>query len=202
MKMDTSYSALSSFIPALHQQGPKTVLHVGCGNSPAFRMPHCFQGKEWEEIRLDIDPLVKPDIVADLIDMSAINDESVDAVWSSHNLEHLDDFNVPLALAEIHRVLKPNGFALITLPDMEHIARLIVNGKIDEILYVSPAGPITPLDMLFGHQASQRRGNRHMAHRTGFTAERLGNLLIRAGFTEVRVCPGKNYDLWAVAVKA
>ena len=39
-----------------------------------------------------------------------------------------------------------------------------------------------------------------MAHRTGFTAKRLGNLLIQAGFKEVRIIHGDNYDLWAIAI--
>ena len=54
--------------------------------------------------------------------------------------------------------------------------------------------------MLFGHQASLTRGNHYMAHRTGFTAERLGTMLAEAGFGEVRVVKGRSFDLWAVAV--
>jgi predicted SAM-dependent methyltransferase len=58
-----------------------------------------------------------PDIVADLnIDkLSMLADESEDFVIASHVLEHLVD---PLAqVAEIHRVLRPGGVALILLPD-------------------------------------------------------------------------------------
>ena len=154
---------------------------------------------EWNEIRLDINPSVKPDVIADISDLSSIQSCTIDAVWSSHNLEHLDDFNVPKALTEIRRVLKPGGFALITLPDLQQIAKLIVQDKCDDVAYQSPAGPITALDMLFGHQASQQRGNGYMAHRTGFTAKRLGSKLIEAGFDDVRVRPGSSYDLWAVA---
>ena len=45
-----------------------------------------------------------------------------------------------------------------------------------------------------------QKGNSFMAHRTGFTAKRLGNLLIQAGFKEVRIIHGDNYDLWAIAI--
>ena len=62
------------------------------------------------------------------------------------------------------------------------------------------AGPVSPLDMLFGHNLSIQKGNSFMAHRTGFTAKRLGNLLIQAGFKEVRIIHGDNYDLWAIAI--
>ena len=198
--MRIDYDELARFVPVLRSRQPKSLLHVGCGRARPERLPACFREGAWREIRLDIDPAVRPDIVASLTDMAAVSDDSVHAVWSSHNLEHLEGFQVPRALAEIRRVLKPGGFALITLPDLEVVARLIVAGKGEEVLYTSPAGPITPLDMLFGHQASVRRGNAFMAHRTGFTAQRLAGQLRHAGFTDVRVMPGRSYDLWAVAV--
>ena len=37
-----------------------------------------------------------------------------------------------------------------------------------------------------------------MAHRTGFTAERLGRVAAAAGFAEARVLEGDAFDLWAV----
>ncbi|MBB3102462.1 class I SAM-dependent methyltransferase [Azomonas macrocytogenes] len=197
--MKITYDDLASFIPSLHQPGEKTLLNIGCGTVGPERLPECFKSSSWREIRLDIDKRVKPDVVASFIDMKTVNDATIDAVWSSHNLEHLESFEVPKALAEIHRVLKPGGFALITLPDLERIAQLIVDGQLETVLYTSPAGPITPLDMLFGHQVSISRGNHYMAHRTGFTAERLGNQLTKAGFEEVRVMSGKSFDLWTVA---
>lgn len=193
---------LTQFIPLLHTSGRKILLHIGCGSTPKARLPACFKAPAWHEVRLDIDAAVKPDITASLTDMSAVASASVDAVWSSHNLEHLEGFEVPTALAEIRRVLKPGGFALITLPDLQRVAQLIAEGRGDEVMYVSPAGPITPLDMLFGHQASLAGGNCYMGHRTGFTADRLGNALTRAGFDEVRVLKGNSFDLWALAITA
>lgn len=198
--MKITQQDLASFIPSLSEPGDKTLLHIGCGTASPERLPECFRGVHWREIKLDIDPRVNPDIVASLTDMSMVATASADAVWSSHNLEHLEGFQVPKALEEICRVLKPGGFALITLPDLGRIAQLITEGRADQVLYTSPAGPITPLDMLFGHQASLTRGNHYMAHRTGFTAERLGTMLAEAGFGEVRVVKGRSFDLWAVAL--
>ena len=85
---------------------------------------------------------------------------------------------------------------------LQQIAELIAAGRGDEVMYTSPAGPITPLDMLFGHQASLARGNIYMAHRTGYTPERLRKVLAEAGFADVRVMRGNAFDLWAVAVSA
>src|SRR5262249_10905221 len=142
------------------------------------------------EVRFDIDPKVAPDIVGSIVDMSRIADARVDAIWSSHNLEHLNAFEVPTALGEFQRVLRPDGFLLITLPDLRALAKHILQDKLTDMLYDSAAGPISPLDILFGHQASIAEGNHYMAHRTGFTATTLGEALVAAGFSEVRVHEG------------
>lgn len=178
---------------------PRKLLHVGCGTARPERMPACFTNGQWQEIRLDIDQSVAPDIIASITDLSPVEDASMDAVWSSHNLEHLNAFEVPTALTEFRRVLKEDGFALITLPDLRAIARHVLADNLTNTLYESPAGPITPLDVIFGHQASIEKGNHYMAHRTGFTASTLGQALLDAGFDEVRVHEGKRWDLWAVA---
>lgn len=65
--------------------------------------------------------------------------------------------------------------------------------------YLSPAGPIAPLDMLFGHGASITSGNIFMAHRTGFTASTLHAALHSAGFSVVRVTRDNAFALWAKA---
>lgn len=98
--------------------------------------------------------------------------QSFDAVWCSHILEHLYAHEVPAALGEFQRVLKTDGFALIACPDLETVAALIVSDGVDSEAYRSSAGPITPLDMLFGHSASLAQGQLHMAHNTGFTCAR------------------------------
>lgn len=177
----------------------RNLLHVGCGMPNPQRLPACFRQSGWREVRYDIDPRVQPDIVGSITDMSMIPGACVDAIWSSHNLEHLHSFEVPAALAEFRRVLKPDGFVLVTLPDLRAIARHIAGGGLAQPLYQSAAGPISALDVVFGHQASIQAGNGYMAHRTGFTANTLGTALLDAGFDEVRVHEGTRWDLWAIA---
>jgi len=175
------------------------LLHVGSGQSRRESLPHFFQSAQWNEIRLDIDPQVNPDILGSILDLSAVPDASVDAIWSSHNLEHVNSFEVPLALAEFRRVLKPRGFVLITVPDLRAITKYVANNDLDQPLYQSAAGPITAMDVMFGHQTSIANGNHYMAHRTGFTSNLLGKVLLDAGFSEVRVHEGQRWDLWALA---
>jgi predicted SAM-dependent methyltransferase len=180
---------------------PRRFLNIGAGASNISRLPECFRGEGWQEVRLDIDPTVSPDIIGDVCDLSSIPDATFDAIYSSHNLEHLEGFMVPQALSEMRRILHPNGFAIITLPNLERIAKLILEDKLTDVLYNSPAGPITALDMLFGHQRAIANGNHYMAHRTGFTAKHLQSTLSAVGFSEVRVRAGNSYDLWVIALK-
>jgi ubiquinone/menaquinone biosynthesis C-methylase UbiE len=136
-----------------------------------------------------------------MTDMSPVSANTIDAVWSSHNLEHLQRHEVPLAFGEFIRVLKPHGLLLLTLPDLQQVAQLVVDDRLEDQAYQSPSGPVTALDMIFGHTASLARGNRFMAHRTGFTARTLHQALVEAGFVEVRLRVGACFDLWATAYK-
>lgn len=176
------------------------VLNVGCGYPLRQRLHPYFQTGNWRELRLDIDPAVKPDICCSITEMSPVASGSVDAVWSSHNLEHLYRHEVPLALREFLRVLRPHGLLLVTLPDLQRVAELVAGDALEDEAYRSPSGPITPLDMIFGHAASLAQGRTHMAHKTGFTATTLHRLLSEAGFAEIRL-NRSGFDLWARAYK-
>lgn len=187
-------------IETLHM---KTFLHVGCGPSHKEETTRGFNTSEWKELRLDINEAVNPDIVGTMLDMSAVAEGAVDALFSSHNIEHLYPHEVPLALAEFRRVLKSDGFVVITCPDLQSVCQLIAEDKLTEPAYQSPAGPIAPLDILYGHRPAMQQGNLYMAHRCGFTEKVLVASLQEAGFAAIvsgsRAHPC--YDLWAVASK-
>ena len=163
----------------------RTFLHVGCGTNYKDSTTRVFAGAEWREIRLDIDPNVQPDIIGSMLDMFTIADESVDAVYSANNIEHLYSHEVPIALAEFRRVLKPDGFLIIACPDLQSVCALIAEDKLSEVAYNSPAGPITPHDILYGLRICLAEGNLHMAHRCGFTSKTLTEALLSAGFAAV-----------------
>ena len=181
----------------------KTFLHVGCGPKRKAHTTAGFNRDEWRELRLDIDESIEPDIVGTMTDMSAVPSASVDAVFSSHNIEHLYPHEVPLALAEFSRVLKPDGFAVITCPDLQSVAALIVDDKLTEPAYTSSAGPIAPIDILFGWRQAMTNGNLYMAHRCGFTEKVLRATLGSGGFSTVATHRrAQAFDLWGVASKS
>jgi hypothetical protein len=179
-------------------------LHVGCGPKRKERTTRGFNTAAWLEIRLDIDPSVSPDVIGTMTDMASVSSGSVNAVFSSHNIEHLYPHEVPLALAEFLRVLSDDGFAVITCPDLQSVCALIADDKLTEAAYTSPAGPITPLDILYGHRPAMARGNLYMAHRCGFTQSVLAATLKASGFASVasKRRSGPNFDLWALASKS
>lgn len=160
----------------------KTLLHVGCGPLRRESTGPGFQADDWREIRLDADPAVAPDIVGSLTDMAAVASGSVDAVFSSHTLEHLYLHEVPLALAEIRRVLKPAGVTVAWVPDLRAAARLIAEDRLFETIGMSPGGAITPFDIVYSHRAMVGRDRPWMAHHCGFTRSTLTAAHLDAGF--------------------
>ena len=178
-----------------------TFLHVGCGPLRKEQATSAFAGPAWRELRLDIDASFDPDIVGTMTDMAAVTTGSVDALYSSHNLEHLYAHEIPKALAEFLRVLKVDGFAVITCPDLRAVSALIAADKLTEAAYVSSAGPIAPIDILYGHRASLAANKLFMAHRCGFTQRVLDATLRVAGFKAV-ISVATQFCLWALASKA
>ena len=174
-------------------------LHVGCGPKHIEDTP--FDRQNWQEVRLDVNPSVHPDVIGTMTNMQAVGNSSVDAIFSSHNIEHLYPHDVPVALAEFHRILKPGGFILLTCPDLQSVCARVANDQLTDAAYQSGMGPITPLDILYGHRGSMKAGNLYMAHRCGFTKKVLASTLSVAGFdVGVKARPA-NYDLWAVGLK-
>ena len=175
----------------------KTFLHVGCGPQDKTNI-HGFNNDNWKEIRFDIDKNVNPDIVGTLTDMKLVKTNSVDAIYSSHNIEHVFPHEVPIVLKEFHRVLKDDGMVVLKCPDLQSVCEAVVNDKLLEPLYESPAGPISPIDILYGHRPAIARGNEYMAHKGGFTYSVLNDAFIEAGFK--MNYGGRNPDLFELFI--
>jgi protein O-GlcNAc transferase len=166
----------------------KRLLNVGGGTSA---LPGKFD--QFDITTLDISPEVKPDIVASMCAMGEIGE--YDVVWCSHALEHIYPHEVNSALSEFMRVLVPGGHAIIFVPDLEGL-------KADESpLYIDPTGPVTGLDLMYGHRVAMR-DNIYMAHHTGFVALTMTQALFDAGFEKAEVSRQPQFNLLGIGIKA
>lgn len=160
----------------------KKVLNVG-GNNKAIPLPAVYAG--WEHVLLDIDPRGNPDVVCDARELATLPPATYDSVYCSHNLEHYYHHDARKVLAGFRHVLRPEGFALVRVPDMMALFRTTLEKglDIDDVLYQSPAGPITVRDFIYGFGVEiERSGNDFFAHKTGFSSKSLVAILQGSGF--------------------
>lgn len=88
------------------------LLNIGCGDR---------YHKDWTNIDLLSN---SPDVIAhDLTKGLPFKDETFDACYSSHVLEHLSSNSVNSFLDEQYRTLKENGVIRIVVPNLEKIAQ-------------------------------------------------------------------------------
>jgi SAM-dependent methyltransferase len=156
----------------------------------------------WERVRLDIDPLVEPDLCMDARDLVAQEPDQFDAIYCSHNLEHYFQHDAFKVLQGFARVLKRDGFVEIFVPDVGSVIKEIVDhkGELSDALYTSPAGPITGIDIIYGWQQEiVVKKSEFYAHRNGFTAKSLRAMLRVAGFPVTVVMKQVPYNLRALA---
>jgi len=178
----------------------KKVLNVG-GNSKDIALPDIYNG--WTQVWLDIDPAVNPDVLCDARELLSLTGNTYDAIYCSHNLEHYYRHDVKKVLAGFYHVLKKDGFVHIRVPDMAAVMRAFVENDMDinDVLYESPAGPITIQDVMYGWgKEIERSGNDFFAHKTGFTETSLIATLIDASFYQVYSGTG-NFEVVAFAFK-
>lgn len=109
-------------------------------------------------------------------------DETFDAVFSCHMLEHLFADKAQVCIAEIFRILKPGGICRIVVPDLDKIV-----GE------YNPDQPELFLKRIF--ECDRRSKNSHHWH---YNANSLVRLLRATGFHEAYKCvyrQGKCPDL-------
>lgn len=180
----------------------KKVLHVGPGKNG--KLGPGFREGEWQEIRYDLDPATRPDILGDMRDMRAVSSGSMDAVYTTHTLEHLYPLEVKKTLEEYARVLAPEGFLVLGVPDLQAAAQEIAEGRLLEPVYQSTEGPISAIDIVYGWRGYWALPDRHgfMIHKTGFTLPVLKQCAVLSGFMSVfGTRHAARYEIWIVGLR-
>ncbi|MBM3573457.1 MAG: methyltransferase domain-containing protein [Alphaproteobacteria bacterium] len=133
---------------------------------------------------LNIQPGAHVDFVGTCTDLGQFTSDSAEEIYASHVLEHLGFRDeLPRALKEIYRVLRPGGLCRISVPDFETLCKLFVHPE-------TPADQKFSLMMhVFGAQEDP-----YDLHRVGFTADFLFSFLADAGFAKFRRVQG--FDLF------
>ncbi|MBF0379516.1 MAG: class I SAM-dependent methyltransferase [Magnetococcales bacterium] len=178
----------------------RRVLNVG-GNSRDIPIPPIYDG--WEQHLLDIDPKVEPDIILDARMLTTLQGSQYDSVYCSHNLEHYFHHDAKKVLAGFKHVLKEDGFAIITVPDIGELFKIVAekNLDIDDFLYQSPMGPIKVRDVIYGYgEQIEKSGDEFYAHKTGFTEKSLISILQQSGLQIIFSNSG-NLEIHAIAFK-
>jgi len=129
----------------------------------------------WEVLNVVAGPAV--DHLGNAIDLSRFEDNIFLELYASHVLEHFDYANeLGLVLDEWFRVLKPGGRIYISVPDLDVLARLMLErDKLD----INQRFHI--MRMIFGGQTDE-----YDYHKVGLNFEFLCSFLKKAGFTGIQ----------------
>lgn len=98
-------------------------LDLGCGPSKTF--PHFIGVDNHKDTQL-FGIQMKPDIVCDVTKLDVFGSASMDFVFSSHVLEHIQDHHS--ALKEWWRVIRPGGHLCLYLPHKDHYPNIGTEG--------------------------------------------------------------------------
>lgn len=139
-------------------------LNIGCGTEK-------LEGYQ------SVDLYVPADYRDDITTMTNFADNSVDEVRSYHILEHLKTDDVPRAMAQMFRILKPGGKWQLEVPDLIWLCQ-------DFLDTPEPQRWGWKLQTIFGMQNHDGE-----IHRTGFSDEHLAKLLMAAGFVRLEINP-------------
>ncbi|MBD2665114.1 methyltransferase type 11 [Richelia sinica FACHB-800] len=123
---------------------------------------------------LDIEARPEVDYLGNATDLSQFANDSIAAIYASHVLEHFYhgiDNELINTLKEWHRVLKPGGDLLISVPDLQKLCWMYLHPDLTLV------DRVKIMKIMFGGQT-----NIYDVHKVGFDFEILAVCLEEAGF--------------------
>ena len=124
---------------------------------------------------------------ADATSRIPLPDHSVDTIYTSHMVEHLEPARAEAFLAESRRVLRSGGVLRIAVPDISvHVNEYLEHGDADRFIGATHLTHASPKSLI-GRIQHVVIGERN--HRWMYDGQSLCRLLTQAGFDEVDVVP-------------
>jgi predicted SAM-dependent methyltransferase len=132
----------------------------------------------WEVLNANSAPYV--DHIGNANDLSQFADNSFIEIYASHVVEHLDYMGELIrSLREWHRVLMPSGKVFISVPDLDVLAKLILE---KDKLTVNERFAV--MRMMFGGHI-----DKYDYHVVGLNEEFLTDVLNAAGYVNIKKVP-------------
>ena len=122
---------------------------------------------------LNIQKLDGVDFVGSISDLSQFDNDSIEEIYASHVVEHVDQKNIKKTLNGIYRILKEGGKFYISVPDLDVLCKIFINDK------APPKVKFHVMRMMFGGQIDE-----FDYHYFGWNYEFLNSYLNEAGFTK------------------
>jgi len=139
-------------------------------------------------INIDVVPQL-PSVVKSDIKKLSYGDNTIDEIYLSMVLEHIDNSDVRTALKEWNRVLKKGGKIVIIVPNIIGAVKAYLENRLVTHAFPNPPFEDKALEVLFQMvygRADIFGGNEYMQHRTGFSYKRLERFLNDCGFEIVK----------------
>ena len=123
---------------------------------------------------LNIQKLDGVDFVGSISDLSQFDNDSIEEIYASHVVEHVDQKNIKKTLNGIYRILKEGGKFYISVPDLDVLCKIFINDK------APPKVKFHVMRMMFGSQTDE-----YDYHYFGWNFLFMKDFLIESGFKKV-----------------
>ena len=123
---------------------------------------------------LNIQPGLFVDYIGDIRDLSQFDENSIEEIYASHVLEHIEQNQTLEALKGIFRVLKKNGKFYVSVPDLDILCRMFIHKEATSKI------KFDVMRMIFGGQI-----DKYDFHYFGWNFEFLNDYLTKTGFSKI-----------------
>jgi len=152
-------------------------------------MPSHYFG--WKRELLASEPTPEASVVQDLFKLDKLDGKSYDAIFFAHRLKNQPLDHAGRILQGFRHLVRPGGFVHIVVPDVVTLMKHMLdnNKDLEDEAYMSPAGPISYHDVLYGRSFSTPGPSVVVPdpHLCGFSVKVLKRVLFDSGFIETHI---------------